>query len=103
MAKKTKYEGKWENKEFRVKIKGNKYVSFYNGFRYGKGTIEFDNGNFILTSTHARWKFFLWIPFVEEVKGKYTFTKNDEIIISNIEGRYIDFNGIWKYCGIISV
>ena len=94
MTKKSKFDGKWENEEFRVNIKGNKYMSLYSGYCYGKGTIEFDNGNFILTSTHARKMFFLWVPFVEEVKGKYTFA-NDGIVVSNIEGRYSDFNGIW--------
>ena len=95
MDKKTKYDGTWENKEFRVVIKGNKYASFYNGFRYGKGTIKFDSENVILTSTHAHQFFFVWVSFIEEVKGKYIFT-NDGIVVSNIEGRYIDFNGIWK-------
>ena len=40
MDKKTKYEGTWKNKEFRVVVKGNKYASFYNGFRYGKGNYS---------------------------------------------------------------
>ena len=102
MAKKTKYDGAWENKDFRVVIKGNKYTSFYFGALYGKGTIKFDNDNVILTSTHAHRIFFIWVPFVEEVKGKYAFT-NDGIVVSHIVGRYVDFNGIWKRCGIISV
>ena len=95
MEKNTKFDGDWENGEFRVIIKGNKYVSLYNGFRYGKGVIEFINENLVLTSTHAHWKFFIWFPFVEEVRGKYTLI-NGEITISNIEGRYVDYNGIWK-------
>ena len=53
MGKNTKLDGEWENREFRVIVKGNKYVSLYNGFRYGKGIIEFDDKKFILTSTHA--------------------------------------------------
>ena len=96
MGKNIKFEGKWENREFTVVIKGSKYASFYNGHRYGKGTIEFDNENLILTSTHAHRIFFIWVPFAEEVKGKYTFT-NDGILVSNIEGRYSDFNGIWAH------
>jgi hypothetical protein len=38
---------------------------------------------------------FLWQPFVERVIGKYVFSDN-EIIVSNIEGRYCDQNGTWK-------
>ena len=95
MEKNIKFDGKWENREFTVIVKGNKYASFYNGFRYGKGKIEFDDKNFILTSTHARRIYFIWLPFVEEVKGEYTFT-DDGIIVSNVEGRYSDFNGTWK-------
>jgi hypothetical protein len=95
MEKNTKLNGTWENGFFRLIIKGDRYVSLYNGFRYGRGTIIYDNENFTLTSTHASWMFFLWQPFVETVNGKYIFT-NDEIIVSNIEGRYSDQNGKWK-------
>ena len=95
MEKNTKLNGTWENGGFRLVINGDKYVSLYNGFRYGKGTILYDNENFTLTSTHAHWMFFLWQRFVETVNGKYIFT-NNEIIVSNIEGRYSAFNGIWK-------
>ena len=94
MEKNTKLNGTWENGFFRLIIKGDRYVSLYNGFRYGKGTIIYDSENFTLTSTHAYWMFFLWQSFVETVNGKYIFT-NDEIIVSNIEGRYSDQNGIW--------
>ena len=95
MEKNTKLNGTWENGFFRLIIKGDRYVSLYNGFRYGKGTIIYDSENFTLTSTHAHWMFFLWQSFVETVIGKYIFT-NDEIIISDIEGRYNAQNGTWK-------
>jgi hypothetical protein len=94
MKKNTKLNGTWENGVFRLVIKGDKYVSLYNGFRYGKGTILYDNENFTLTSTHAYWKFFLWTPFVEVVKGKYQF-ENNELTVSGVEGRYSDQNGVW--------
>jgi len=87
--------GKWSNGAFSLVIKKDKYLSFCGGYRYGKGTIIFDNGNFFLTSTHASRFFFLWIPFVEKVKGKYTITGDDEINVSNIEGRYSSLNGTW--------
>jgi hypothetical protein len=38
--------------------------------------------------------FFLWQSFVETINGKYVFT-NDEIIVSNIDGRYSAQNGTW--------
>jgi len=87
--------GKWGNGAFSLVTKENKYLSFCGGYRYGKGTITFDNGNFSLTSTHASKFFFLWIPFVETVKGKYVITGDDEITVSNIEGRYDFLNGTW--------
>jgi len=87
-------DGSWKNNCFTVKIKGNNYISYYNGIRYGKGYITYENGEFTLTSTHAR-EFILWIPFEEIVSGKYNFS-NDSILISDIEGRYEDFNGLWK-------
>jgi hypothetical protein len=59
--------------------------------RYGKGAIIYDNEKFTLTSFHAREVFF-WHPFVEIVKGKYKNT-NDELTVSDIEGRYSDYNG----------
>ena len=93
MEKNTKLNGTWENGVFRLIIKRNKYVSLYNGFRYGKGTILYDNENFTLTSTHAYWKFFLWTPFVEVVKGKYKL--EIELTVSGVEGRYSEQNGVW--------
>ena len=98
MEKNTKLNGTWENGVFRLIIKEDKYVSLYNGFRYGRGTIIYDDGNFTLTSTHAYWMLFLRQAFVERVNGKYIFT-NNEIIVSNIEGRYSAHNGIWKNTG----
>jgi hypothetical protein len=87
-------DGTWANGSFKVLIKGNTYVSFYNGYRYGKGTIKYDNENITLTSTHAHWVLFLWKPFIEIVKGKYILT-NDGLTVSNVEGRYGDYNGLW--------
>jgi hypothetical protein len=34
------------------------------------------------------------MPFVETVTDKYIYA-NDELTVSNIEGRYSDLNGIW--------
>jgi hypothetical protein len=93
MDKITNLDGKWGNGAFKISLKGNAYTSFYNNSRYGKGTITYDNESFILTSTHARWPFW-WSPFVEIVKGKYVYT-NDELAVSEIEGRYSDYNGKW--------
>jgi hypothetical protein len=99
MNEKAELDGKWAyvgtlvQDAFKIKIKGNTYVSFYNNRRYGKGTIIYDNENFTLTSTHARWLVF-WTPFVETVKGKY-IKENAQVTVSGIEGRYSDFNGIW--------
>jgi len=95
MEKNTGLNGTWENGVFRLTIKGDKYVSYYNGFRYGRGTIIYDNENFTLTSTHAYWMFFLRQPFVETVSGKYILADN-ETTVSNIEGRYNTQNGIWR-------
>jgi len=101
MSEKTGLDGKWVSAValvhgvFKVIVKGNTYVSFYNGWRYGKGTIIYDNENFTLTSTHARWLFF-WTPFVEVVKGKYLKESAQKITVSGIEGRYSDYNGIWE-------
>jgi len=83
----------WGNGAFKIKIKGSVYVSFYNNSRYGKGTIIYDDEKFTLTSSHARCIFF-WSPFVEIVKGKYLMG-NDELTVSDIEGRYSDYNGKW--------
>jgi hypothetical protein len=88
-------DGTWCSGSFKLIIKGNTYVSRYNRLLYGKGTIVYDNENFILTSTHARGMFFLWIPFVERVKGKY-IGSNEKLTVSNMEGRYSDLNGIWR-------
>jgi hypothetical protein len=100
MEENNKLGGIWKNvprlkvqDSFKIKIKKNAYVSFHNGWRYGKGTIIYDNENFTLTSTHARWLLF-WIPFVEVVKGKY-LKENDKVTVSGIEGRYSNYNGIW--------
>jgi hypothetical protein len=93
MDEKFILDGKWGNGFFKLVIKRNTYVSFYNGYRYGKGTFVYDNENFTLTSTHAR-KLFFWTPFVEEVKGNYILT-GDEVTVSNIEGRYESSNGKW--------
>jgi hypothetical protein len=87
--------GTWENGSFRLFIKENTYVSFYNGSLYGKGRITYDNENVTLTSTHAHWIFFIWKPFVEIVKGRYIL-RNDELTVSGVEGRYNAYNGIWK-------
>jgi hypothetical protein len=95
MEKNTRLDGTWENGAFKLTIKRDKYVSFYNGFRYGKGTIMYDNENFTLASTHAYWLFFLQQPFVETVSGKYIFVDN-ATTVSNIEGRYNAQNGIWR-------
>ena len=99
MNEKTGLDGKWVSAVelvhgvFKVIIKGNTYVSFYNGWRYGKGTIIYDNENFTLTSTHARCRFF-WTRFVEVVEGKYV-KENAKATVSGIEGRYADYNGTW--------
>jgi hypothetical protein len=93
MDENLKLDGTWRKLSFKLVIKGNAYVSFYNGFRYGKGIFVYDDENFTLTSTHARQLFF-WTPFVEEVRGKYILT-NDEVTVSNIEGRYESCNGKW--------
>ena len=95
MDEKPKLDGTWVNGVFKLVIKRNTYVSFLNGCRYGKGTMIYDNDTFTLTSSHARW-LFLWVPFIERVKGKYVLT-NDELTVSNIEGRYSYFNGTWVY------
>jgi hypothetical protein len=87
-------DGTWENGSFKLFVKGKTYVSFYKGFRYGKGTIKYDNENVTLTSTHAHWIFFLWTPFVEVIKGKYILT-NEGLTVSNVEGRYCAQNGKW--------
>jgi hypothetical protein len=93
MERNIRFNGIWQNGVFKIKIKGSAYVSFYNNSRYGKGTITYDNDNFILTSSQARWMIF-WKPFVESVKGKY-FIGNDELTVSDIKGRYSDYNGKW--------
>ena len=89
-------DGTWEKGSFRLVIKKNKYVSFYNGFRYGKGNIIYDNGDFTLTSTHAKSLLIFWTPFVEIVKGKYSID-DKAIFISKIEGRYFNYNGRWVF------
>ena len=91
---KEPFDGRWKNDLFTVEIKGETYKSFYNGKSYGKGIFEYANGNFILTSFYAR-IFIFWVRFVEIVSGKYSITE-DGVIISDIEGRYSDYNGTWK-------
>ncbi|GHV86642.1 hypothetical protein AGMMS50230_22500 [Spirochaetia bacterium] len=87
-------DGTWVNGSFKLTIKGNTYVSYYNDSPYGKGTINYDNENVTLISTHAHWFLFIWQPFVESVKGKYILA-NGELILSNVEGRYCAQNGRW--------
>jgi hypothetical protein len=86
-------DGTWEDGIFRLAIKGNTYTSFAGRSRYGKGTIIYENGEFTITSTHARQLFF-WTRFVEVVKGKYVCL-NGDIKVSEIEGRYSSLNGVW--------
>jgi ATP-dependent Clp protease ATP-binding subunit ClpA len=93
IEKSNKFVGIWQNGAFKVKIKESAYVSFYNNSRYGKGTIIYGNDKFVLISSHAR-RMIFWTPFVEIVKGKYLI-ENDELTVSDIEGRYSDFNGKW--------
>ena len=88
------FDGKWKCNDFELKIKSGTYISFLNGYRYGKGKIEFEDNCFTLTSTHAKGMFF-WQIFVEKVKGKY-FVSGNKMSISNIEGRYEKYNGIWE-------
>jgi len=95
MEKINRLDGTWGNGLFKVVIKGNAYVSFYKNWRYGKGTITYDNERFTLTSSHAR-SYLFWIPFVETVKGKFADV-NGELSVSDIEGRYSDCNGIWAH------
>ena len=94
MNKNNKLDGSWENNIFKLVIKGNKYTSFYCDRRYGKGTVLYDDVNFNLTSTHAR-NLFWWTPFVEMVNGNLVIA-NDEVAVSNIDGRYNILNGAWK-------
>ena len=94
LDEKWAYKGTLVQDVFKIKIRENAYVSFCNGRRYGKRTIIYDNENFTLTSTHARWLFF-WSPFIETVNGKYIKENAQVITVSGIEGRYSDYNGIW--------
>jgi hypothetical protein len=93
MEKNNRFNGIWGNGAFKIKIKENSYVSFYNNSRYGKGTLIFEDENFVLKSSHAR-KLFFWTPFFESVKGKYLI-EIDAITVLGIEGRYSDYNGKW--------
>jgi hypothetical protein len=86
-------DGTWASDFFMLAIKGNKYTSFSGRSRYGKGTIIYDNGEFTITSTHARQLFF-WTRFMKVVKGKYVCL-NGDIKVSEIEGRYGALNGVW--------
>ena len=92
----NRLDGKWKNGAFKLVIKKNKYVSFFRGFRYGKGRIIYDNENFTLTSTHARSWLFFWVSFVETVIGKYAIA-DDGVNVLNVEGRYCDLNGVWAH------
>jgi len=93
MEKINRLDGTWRNGAFKVKLKGNAYISYYGKRRYGKGTFIYDNEKFTLTSTHARCLFY-WTPFVEVVTGKFVKT-NGELTVFAIEGRYSDYNGTW--------
>jgi hypothetical protein len=93
-GKTTVLEGTWENGAFILSIKETNYLSLYNGEVYGAGQIIYDGKYFILASTHA-WKDNDWIPFIETIKGECV-VKGNVIIISNVEGRYVAFNGEWK-------
>ncbi|MDR0465616.1 MAG: FHIPEP family type III secretion protein [Treponema sp.] len=88
------FDGKWKCNDFELRIKSGTYISFLNGYRYGKGKIELEDNCFTLTSTHAKGIFF-WQIFVETVRGKY-FISDNKISISNIEGRYEKYNGTWE-------
>jgi hypothetical protein len=94
MDEKFILNGTWKNGFFKLVIKGNAYVSFYNGSRYGKGILLNDDKNFTLTSTHAR-RLFFWTRFTEVVGGSFIQTGDDEVTVSNIECRYESFNGKW--------
>ena len=96
MNENNQLDGTWKNGIFKLVIRKNKYVSFYNGFRYGRGEITYDDENFTLTSTHARSRLFFWVPFVECVKGNYDISDDKKMVtISNIDGRYSGQNGTW--------
>ena len=93
MDKKNKLDGAWVNGAFKLAIKGNACAGFYKGTCYGKGTIMYDNNTFILTSSHAL-LIFMWVPFIEQVKGTYILT-NGELTVSKLKGKYSGFNGTW--------
>jgi hypothetical protein len=93
MDKKNKLDGAWVNGAFKLTIKGKACAGFYKGTYYGKGTIMYDNNTFTLTSSHAR-LIFMWVPFIEQVKGKYILA-NGELTVTKLEGKYSRFNGAW--------
>jgi hypothetical protein len=87
-------EGSWENSDFRLVINGNNYISLYKDYLYGAGTITYDGIFFTLASKHA-WRNYEWVEIIETINGNCTVNGND-IIISNVVGRYEAFNGNWK-------
>jgi hypothetical protein len=93
MDKKIKLDGTWVHGIYKLTIKGNACEGFYNGSCYGKGTIIYDNYTFTLTSSHAR-LIFMWIPFIQQVKGEYFLTKG-KLTVSKLDGKYSGFNGTW--------
>jgi hypothetical protein len=58
------------------------------------GQITYDGKHFILASTHA-WRDNEWHQFVETINGECIVDGN-VLTITNVEGRYNMFNGIWK-------
>jgi hypothetical protein len=87
-------KGSWENGDFRLVVDGNYYTSLYKDYLYGTGTITYDGIFFTLASTHA-WRNYEWVKIIETITGNCIINDN-EIIISNVVGRYEAFNGNWK-------
>jgi hypothetical protein len=87
-------KGSWENGDFRLVIDGNYYISLYKDYLYGAGTITYDGIFFTLASTHA-WRNYGWVEIIETINGN-CIVENNDIIISNVVGRYEAFNGNWK-------
>jgi hypothetical protein len=87
-------KGSWGNGDFRLVIDGNYYISLYKDYLYGKGTITYDGIFFTLASTHA-WRNYEWVEIIETINGNCIVNDND-IIISDVVGRYEVFNGNWK-------
>jgi hypothetical protein len=87
-------QGSWENGDFQLVVNENSYISVYKDYLYGAGTITYDGVFFTLASAHA-WKGYEWLEVVEVINGNCIVNGND-IIISNVVGRYEVFNGEWK-------